>query len=344
MAVIGIVTNGESGRDVRRLVTGASVSDNAEKAAIMARLAAGAAAAGVERVLVMPTSASVVAPLERHLRQVRSASHAGVPEVEILDFTPAFDPSDTERATSEMVARGCGAIAVLGGDGTHRVVASRCADVPLLAVSTGTNNAFPVFHEATTAGVALGLIATGQVEATAGCRRERAFQVEGPNWSELALVDVAVVRQRFAGSKAVWRGDDIEELFIVFGDPTVVGLSALASACGSFERGGDVGVRISLAQPGEGRPVVVALAPGMFTELRVRHVEPIRLGDKASIESGTTSIALDGERTIERPSASAIGVQLIDGPWTIDPRRTLVAASGVAGLRRRDASVGAGCA
>ena len=53
-----------------------------------------------------------------------------------------------------MVERDVAAIVVLGGDGTHRVVAAHCGDIPLLALSTGTNNAFPELREATVAGLA----------------------------------------------------------------------------------------------------------------------------------------------------------------------------------------------
>ena len=49
MVSVGVVANPASGRDVRRLVTGASVFDNAEKGAMVHRLMAGLGAAGVDR-------------------------------------------------------------------------------------------------------------------------------------------------------------------------------------------------------------------------------------------------------------------------------------------------------
>ena len=48
MVSVGVVANPASGRDVRRLVTGASVFDNAEKGAMIHRLMAGLGAAGVD--------------------------------------------------------------------------------------------------------------------------------------------------------------------------------------------------------------------------------------------------------------------------------------------------------
>jgi hypothetical protein len=94
MVSVGVVANPASGRDVRRLVSGASVFDKAEKGAMVHRLMAG------------------------------------------------------RRR---------------GGDGTHRVVAAHCGDLPLCALSTGTNNAFPELREATVAGMATGLVVTGRL-------------------------------------------------------------------------------------------------------------------------------------------------------------------------------------
>ncbi len=48
-----------------------------------------------------------------------------------------------------MAEREVALIAVLGGDGTHKAVAAEVGDIPLLTLSTGTNNAFPELREAT---------------------------------------------------------------------------------------------------------------------------------------------------------------------------------------------------
>jgi predicted polyphosphate/ATP-dependent NAD kinase len=59
MVCVGVVANPASGRDVRRLVTGASVFDNAEKGAMVHRLMAGLGATGVDRVVMMPAGSGV---------------------------------------------------------------------------------------------------------------------------------------------------------------------------------------------------------------------------------------------------------------------------------------------
>ena len=80
---VGVVANPASGRDVRRLVTGASVFDNAEKGAMVHRLMAGLGAAGVDRVVMMPAGSGFSQSLQRHLsgrsppRSARPASAPG---------------------------------------------------------------------------------------------------------------------------------------------------------------------------------------------------------------------------------------------------------------------------
>ena len=83
----GIVANPASGRDIRRLVAGASVFGNADKAGMVFRLLAGLGAAGVERVLMMPAGRRAL--VARWTRQLRSrtarAGDAPLPGLEELD-------------------------------------------------------------------------------------------------------------------------------------------------------------------------------------------------------------------------------------------------------------------
>ena len=113
--------------------------------------------------------------------------------------------ADSTRAVAQMCARGVAAIAVLGGDGTHRVVAKACGDVPICALSTGTNNVFPEMREATVAGIAIGLVATGRAGEHALRPRGGARRRAPGARADLALVDVAASRERFVGARALWR-------------------------------------------------------------------------------------------------------------------------------------------
>src|SRR5262249_9729780 len=144
---------------------------------------------------------------------------------------------------------------VLGGDGTHRIVAKACGDTPLVALSTGTNNAFPEMREATIAGLAAGLF-TDQIV------REPALRVG----DDLALVDVAVSNQTFVGGRALCRADSLPELFVTRAAPGAVGLSAIA---GQLAPGP---LHVTL---GPGTRVMAAIAPGLIVPVDVAHYEPL---------------------------------------------------------------------
>jgi hypothetical protein len=169
---VGVIANPASGRDIRRLVAGASVFGNADKAGMVFRLLAGLGAAGVGRVLMMPASDGLSTTLRRHLHARHTTpavdGAAQVPEVEELPIALHGTARDSAVAVELMRREGVAAIVVLGGDGTHRVVAKTCGDVPLCALSTGTKNSFPEMREATVAG-----LATGAIRGRARCRRRR---------------------------------------------------------------------------------------------------------------------------------------------------------------------------
>jgi predicted polyphosphate/ATP-dependent NAD kinase len=202
--------------------------------------------------------------------------------------------------------------------------------VPLCALSTGTNNAFPAMRETTVAGIATGLVATGRAGPDA-LRRETALAVAVPGADpDLALVDVAVSRERFIGARALWRPQDVSELFVTFANPSAVGLSAIAGALQPLERGGGRGLHVRLARrPDEAERVVhVALAPGLVVGVPVAAHRVLALGDRAEIPAGPGTIALDGEREIERRRSEPVAVRLVPGPLTIDVDAVMRHAAG----------------
>ncbi|MGE5636135.1 MAG: NAD(+)/NADH kinase [Nocardioidaceae bacterium] len=330
---VGVIANPASGRDIRRLVAGASVFGNADKAGMVYRLLAGLGAAGVGRALMLPAADGLSATLHRHLhgRRMGAGHHAAgpFPELEELPIALHGTARDSAAAVEAMLAAGVAAIVVLGGDGTHRVVAKACGDVPLCALSTGTNNCCPEMREATVAGLATGMVATGRA-GDGALRREAALIVELPGGErDLALVDVAVTRERFIGARALWRPGDVSELVVTFANPGAVGLSAVAGALRPLARGSGQGLHVRLADDEREaeREVRAALAPGLVAPVRVASHRVLALGESVEIEAGGGAVALDGEREIERAHGEQVTVRLVPGPLTIDVDAVLSAAA-----------------
>ena len=119
----------------------------------VARAAVGAVAAGAQRLIVVAEPFRIATSAVEHLGLEA--------EIEVLELGAELQARDSERAALAMREAGCGALVVLGGDGTSRAVARAWPDAPLVPLSTGTNNVFPVAVEATAAGAAAGDSAGG---------------------------------------------------------------------------------------------------------------------------------------------------------------------------------------
>ncbi|MGH3089260.1 MAG: NAD(+)/NADH kinase [Rubrobacteraceae bacterium] len=317
---VGVIANPASGRDIRRLVAGASVFDNAEKGNMVYRMMAGLGAVGVDHVLMMPAASGLFDSLERNLRH--HGRGRNLPELELIEMTVRHNATDTITAMEAMISRGVSAIAVLGGDGTNRIVSRHCGDIPLVTLSTGTNNAFPEMREATVAGLAMGLLVMGRLSEEDVLKRQKILRV-GLNEDPLhdcALVDVAASSQRFVGARALWKPGTVSELVVASAAPDAVGLSAVAGLLDPISRDDARGLYLRLTEPGEGeRTITVPLSPGLVVEIGVEELRRIEPDEEVEMDPGVGSIALDGEREIERSEKDRVTVALdTNGPLTID--------------------------
>ncbi|WP_033290979.1 ATP-NAD kinase family protein [Amycolatopsis jejuensis] len=334
--VAGIVANPASGQDIRRLVTQASAVPAEEKARMVRRLLAAFAVTGVERVLLSSDLGGISAAVLRDLGQEPR------PDVELCDHGPLTGTAlDTANAVHRMVDAGAGVIVCLGGDGTARVAAKACGDVPLLAVSTGTNNAFPQAREATVAGLAAGMIATGQVDVDLVTQRVSILEVVTKNRREIALVDVAVSMSKHVGAKAVWDPSALTELYCTFAEPDGIGLSSIAGQLCPSPRSSAEGVALQLGPVDTAAYVVQApIAPGLVRPVGVRGWGVLRPGVRVDLAAGGGVIAVDGERELELMNGEGAYVELRpDGPWCVDVRAVMAEAA-TQGLLRRTSERG----
>ncbi|MDD2336568.1 MAG: NAD(+)/NADH kinase [Geobacteraceae bacterium] len=318
---VGILVNPASGRDVRRLVAKASVFQNTEKCNMVYRLLGALGVLGVEEVFMMPDVGGVACHLIHSLKHGRHGNPASMPTVHFLEMPIEDSPIDTLRAIELMVGLGVGAIVVMGGDGTHRLVAKSCGSVPLVTLSTGTNNAFPEIREATVAGLAAGLVAMEKVVVSDVCSRSKILHVDKNEVSEdVALVDICLTSSCWVGTKALWQAESLKELFVTFAESDAVGLSSIAGLIRPVSRCSPYGLRLKLVPPGEGVMTVTApIAPGLMVPIGIASLKEIRRGEVQIIESTSGTLALDGEREIEFGQNDRLKVWLeTNGPLIVD--------------------------
>jgi predicted polyphosphate/ATP-dependent NAD kinase len=314
-ATVGLIANPAAGRDIRRLTAHASVVPNHEKAAIVRRLLHGLAAAGVDTVVYLADNAGIVA----------AAVDGARPPVamEPLGFRAHGWASDSTAAAGLLAQRGVGAIVTLGGDGTNRAVAAACADVPLVAVSTGTNNVFPTMVDGTVAGLAAGLVATGAVEPDRVAARAKRVEVRSPAATDFALIDAAACTDPFVGARAVWDPGRVRSLVLTRAEPWSVGLSAVGGQLRPLAPGEPAGLYVEL---GPGPEVVAAVAPGVVARVPVAGWRLLALGEQVALGGGARTVALDGERELVVDGHASAAVTLT-GPRVVDIRAALAAAA-----------------
>ncbi len=311
----GVIANPAAGRDLRRLVSWASVVTHADKVNTVLRLLGAAGALGLRQAWIMPDASGLAARVRDQLDAARSAGHADLPELRLLPLDVRGAVDDTRHAAAALHAMGVGAIAVLGGDGTHRAVAQSCGDTPLLTLSTGTNNAFPRLREPTLAGMALALYLRGEVPDTIALQRNKLLQVRDAQRAEIALVDVVVSRQRALGARAVLDEADVHTVYAAFAEPNAIGLSSIAAYATPVGRTDPWGAQVEL---GGARQLRAPLLPGALRTLGVLRTSRMLPGQPLRLPAMNGTLAFDGERewVLDARQPPTITLQP-DGPRTL---------------------------
>ncbi len=318
MSLVGIIANPASGKDIRRLVAFGSVFDNQEKVRIVRRVLLGLAAVEVSQICYMPDYFGIV---ERALARVKVPAQASA-----LQFKIQNSPEDSIRAAQIMAQMGATCIVTLGGDGTNRAVVKGTASVPILPISTGTNNVFPAMVEGTIAGLAAGLVARKLVALSeSACTHTRLDVVVDGQPVDLALVDAVVYDDVFIGSRAVWDMSKVRTIFLNRAQPDNIGLSSIGGQVHPVSPDEPAGLCLDLGDCG--RPVIAAVAPGMVRKVYLQNQQVMSMDEEIAIGLTPSVLALDGEREIEIRKGQRAAVRLCrKGPMVVDVARTMNAA------------------
>lgn len=320
MSRVGIIANPASGKDIRRLVARASVFDNNEKINIIQRILLALDAAQVDETLIMPEYYGMG---ERaldglHLQHTRAA---------VLEMPVTSKDKDSSEAARRLAEWGAGALIVLGGDGTNRMVAMGSGAVPLVPVSTGTNNVFPTMVEGTVAGLAAALLARGEVDGeTASFQAKRLEVCVDGVLKETALVDVVTSRELFIGSRAIWDPHQILDIVLARSEPGGIGLSAVGSCLQAVSSRDPHGMYLRLGEGG--LHVLAPMGPGLVTSVPIQEHKLLPIGAEVMVSADTKTIALDGERSMEIYGQPIVTVRLTAaGPRVVDIPRCMAQAT-----------------
>lgn len=318
MASVGIIANPASGKDIRRLVAYGICFDNQEKINIVKRCLLALAATGVERVMYMPDYYGIVPRAIDGLTK----SHKLPMELVEADIEMTATQIDTAHAALHMNQTGINCIVTLGGDGTNRMVAKHCGDIPLVPISTGTNNVFPQMIEGTIAGLAAGVTARGLVDFPAVHATKKLVILKNDEPIDIALIDAVVLKDIFIGSRAIWDEERIRQVVVTRGEPDNIGISSIAGNLQPIGITDEKGMVIDIG-PGK-TSLIIPIAPGLIRPIAVADFKILEIGGEVRIKNGPFVIALDGEREVEVGEGEEVVIKLtFDGPRVVDPRLAL---------------------
>lgn len=300
MALVGIIANPAASKDIRRLVAQGRVVPDWEKVNILKRVFLGLEAIGIREVTAMPDSS--------HLAERARDDPNLTLDLELLDMPTFFAEGDTVRGAGMMEDMGVDCLVTLGGDGTNRAVARGSCSIPVVPISTGTNNVFPTMVEGTQAGLAAGLVAQGSLslDQVTVISKTLEIYVDG-EFRDMALIDVALSRERFVATRAIWDMNSVYEVFLTRAEPSSIGLSSVGARLQpmgltddsglSYRMGSCVDTAEAITESGtEAARVLAPIAPGVVPHVSIESWRIMQFGERVPVERRLCTVALDGER------------------------------------------------
>lgn len=318
MSKVGIIANPASGKDIRRLVAYASVTDNTEKVNLLRRIILGIDATGVKEILIMP---------DYYGLGERALDGLGVAKIKakasILEMPVTYTGEDSTLAARLMGELGVDCIVTLGGDGTNRDVAKSDRTIPLVALSTGTNNVFPTMIEPTSAGIAAGIIAQKFVFGKDIIRiHKRLIIIKNGTEIDMALIDAVVMDQLFVGSRAIWNLAEVRQIVCTRAEPSNIGMTGIGGILHPLGPDDEHGMYLKLGK--RGQKVRATVLPGVVTEVTVQELKILAPGEEVEVQLKPSIIALDGEREITVLTHDQVKIRLQnDGPPVVNIEKTI---------------------
>ena len=324
MAHVGLIVNPSAGRDIRRLTGGASVVDNYAKRSTTVCVLDGLTALGeTPTVEIMPDKTGIA---EHAIEE--APDELDISEVEMFVQESA---ADTRNAAAHF-RETADAVVVLGGDGTTRDTALELGDVPLVSVSTGTNNVVPTPVDGTVAGVAATVVANGLVDADDVTTRHGRVDVHADDVNGektvTGLATIGITDRSFIGTRAIVDPSELLGGVVTRAHPAAIGLTSVAGCVRPLDADEPGGTALRLGDPDETpQSVRAVLAPGMTTAVGIESHESLDWDEPATFDVEDGVIGADGEREVELADATVTMTPTAKGPRLVDVDTALRAAS-----------------
>lgn len=319
MGTIGIVANPNSGKDIRRIVSYATTFNNQEKISIVKRILSGIYELGDHHIYIMPDDNHLGYHALDGMSQKEIQDRVTIPDIYVSG--DAQDTSDfVDYMAHELKAD---VIIVLGGDGTSRAAAKTIGDVPLIPVSTGTNNVYPQFIEGTVVAIAAAALADNVLKKD-DIPRGKLIEVSvSDGQTDIGLIDAVVSRKNCIGARAITDEGDIDAILVTQSHPANIGFSALIGSSNIVLPEDDYGVYAALDW--QRKDYVAAISVGVLARFGLQEIRKLKINEELRLKPGYFgTIALDGEREITFCPEDTITMKITrNGPRKVDVAQAL---------------------
>jgi hypothetical protein len=312
---IGLIVNPSAGRDSRRLVGSAVVSDNyAKRWAGVSVLEGLTGVAEPVEALVMPDETGIA-------RRILDNAPEEV-AVRTLDIPVQGNRGDTRRAAARLREL-ADVVVVLGGDGTVRDVTMEAGDLPIAGISTGTNNVVPTYIDGTAAGLGAAVLATGGVDPDEVTYRHGTVRgvIEEPHGKRevMGLGTAGVIDQEFTGTRAILHSADFVGGVVSRAEAQDSGLSGMIGTLETKRPDDPGGIGARFGPPEETERAVRAIpVPGVVDRIGIEEYRDLADGEEMEFEIDRGVVSFDGERDVEVQDARIRLWPSTDGPRLVD--------------------------
>ncbi len=181
--------------------------------------------------------------------------------------------------------------------------------------------------EASAAGAAAGLIASGRIDLKEVARQCKLITVTTEEKGEdLALVDAALLVDDLVGNLLPFDTTRIRQILLARSEPTATGTSAIGGYLIPAGSDDDFGVWITCGTSQKHR-LRVPISAGLYETIHIDSYGKLPLGEEI-IWEGPGILALDGDRELALAKHQQATLRVArTGPWIIDVKRTMQLAA-----------------
>src|SRR5699024_1554751 len=141
-------------------------------------------------------------------------------------------------------------------------------------------------------------------------------------FSDIALIDAVVMNETHTASRAIWKSNNMSQVFLTTCDTSYLGLSSIGGQVARIGKEESKGIAIDIDHNNE--MFKAPIIPGVFVPIGIKKHTIMLMNEFHSITQVPSVIAVDGEKEVEIFEDETVTIKLTwNGPRLINIPRIL---------------------